>query len=70
MWRPLTLTGTALAPAAQAPAPVMGALTARYNAVRTGTVKMSSTRPACPPAKPGEMSCLTVQLYEVTVTVR
>jgi hypothetical protein len=70
MWRPLALAGDALSPSSGAAPPVIGATTARYNAVKAGSTGMSSTRPACPPAKPGSLSCNSLQYFHVTVIVR
>jgi len=70
MWRPPALTGDALSPSSGAAPPVLGATTGRYNAVKAGSAGMSSTRPACPPAKPGSVSCMSLQYFHVTVIVR
>jgi hypothetical protein len=70
MWRPPALTGDALSPSSSAAAPVIGATSGRYNAVKAGSAGMSSTRPACPPAKPGSLSCNALQYFHVTVIVR
>jgi hypothetical protein len=69
LWRPVTLTGDALAarPAAEPP---MAGLSAAYSAVKAGQAQMSSTRPGCPPAKPGGVSCHSVQGFQVTVIVQ
>ena len=69
MWRPITLTGDALTPSTGAP-PIIGTTTSRYSAARAGSAGMSSTRPACPPAKPGSVSCNSLQYFHVTVMVR
>jgi hypothetical protein len=70
MWRPITLTGDALTASSVAAPPVIGATTSRYTATNTGSAGMSSTRPACPPAKPGSVSCNSLQYFHVTVDVQ
>jgi hypothetical protein len=69
MWRPITLTGDALTPSAGG-SPIIGATTSRYTAAKAGSAGMSSVRPACPPAKPGSVSCNSLQYFHVTVTVQ
>jgi hypothetical protein len=70
MWRPITLTGNALTASTGTAPPIMGATTSRYTAAKAGSAGMSSTRPACPPAKPGSVSCNSLQYFHVTVIVR
>jgi hypothetical protein len=70
MWRPIALTGDALTASTGAAPPIIGATTSRYSAAKAGSAGMSSTRPACPPAKPGSVSCNSLQYFHVTVIVQ
>lgn len=46
-----------------------GVTGANFKAVRPGTVRLSSQRAACPPAKPGAVACNAIELWRVTVFI-
>jgi hypothetical protein len=48
-----------------------GQATAAYQAVATGTEKLTSSRPLCAePTAPGQVSCKGIQEWTVTVNVK
>ncbi len=70
LWRPVVVTGDALEPVAGG-VPAIGATTTdTYRAARAGTTTLASSRPACPPAKPGNMACQAMETFTVTIQVR
>jgi hypothetical protein len=70
-WQPVKLGGTALTDVPMSGIPPIGpSITTLYKAVQTGTATLTSARPLCPPAKPGSASCLGMQAFQVTITVR
>jgi len=40
-----------------------------YTAAKKGTVTVTSSRPACPTAKPGTMTCHAIEAFRISVTV-
>lgn len=47
----------------------LGATGSYYSADHPGTVRVHSSRPNCPQAAPGSMSCHSMQNFEVTITI-
>ncbi|OIJ88045.1 hypothetical protein [Streptomyces colonosanans] len=68
-WAPVTATGSALKAANAGIAVRPGDAVAAFDAVAPGTAQLSSTRPLCA-RRPGQNSCLALQNWTVTVTVR
>ncbi|MGV4986665.1 hypothetical protein ACVB8X_42830 [Streptomyces sp. NRAIS4] len=70
-WKPVTASGTALKGINAGFVIMPGQATAAYQAVHTGTEKLTSSRPLCAqPTAPGQVSCKGIQEWTVTVTVR
>ena len=70
-WKPVMASGTALKGINAGFVVQPGNATAAYQAVATGTEKLTSSRPLCAkPAKPGGVSCMGIQEWTVTVTVK
>ncbi|MFI2200636.1 hypothetical protein ACH47Z_07615 [Streptomyces sp. NPDC020192] len=70
-WKPVMATGTALKGINAGFAIQPGDATAAYQAVATGTEKLTSSRPLCAePTAPGGVSCKGIQEWMVTVTVK
>lgn len=68
-WSSPHLTGRALGPAQPVPTP-SGAVGWAFRAIAAGQAEISLTRPACPPASPGTVSCDAILLYHLHVKVR
>jgi hypothetical protein len=49
--------------------PPISGTQADFMARHKGTAKLTATRPVCPSAKPGGMTCQSLQAFTVTVTV-
>jgi hypothetical protein len=49
--------------------PPISGTQADFMARHKGTAKLTATRPVCPSAKPGSMTCQAMQAFTVTVTV-
>jgi hypothetical protein len=47
-----------------------GVTAAIFKAVKTGTVELSSQRPACAPATPGHATCMAIELWKAGLVVR
>ncbi|MEU8968696.1 hypothetical protein AB0D11_05360 [Streptomyces monashensis] len=70
-WKPVQASGTALKAINTGFVVRPGQATAAYHAVAAGTEKLTSSRPMCAqPTKPGEVSCMGIQEWTVTVTVK
>ncbi|MFF4830764.1 hypothetical protein [Streptomyces sp. NPDC001315] len=70
-WRPVTATGSVLRATNAGIVVLPGDATAAYDAVATGTAKLTSSRPLCPEStSPGRVSCMGIQEWTVTVRVR
>jgi hypothetical protein len=70
-WLPFDNTGTALAPAASTPAASGSAkVLAAFTAASPGTSMVSSSHRNCPSAAPGGVSCHSIALWKVTITVK
>jgi hypothetical protein len=70
-WKPVMASGTALKGINAGFVIQPGQATAAYQAVATGTVKLTSSRPLCAqPTAPGQVSCKGIQEWAVTVNVR
>jgi hypothetical protein len=70
-WLPFDNTGTALALAASTPAATGSAkVLAAFTAASPGTSMVSSSHRNCPPASPGGVSCHSIALWKVTITVK
>ncbi|GHI07361.1 hypothetical protein AQI88_20755 [Streptomyces cellostaticus] len=69
-WKPVALSGTALEAINAGFVIQPGDATAAYKAVAAGTAKLTSSRPLCPPADPGQASCKGIQQWTVTVKVK
>jgi len=68
-WAPVTATGSALKAANAGIAVRPGDALAAFDAVTPGTARLTSIRPVCP-RHPGQNSCMSLQTWIVTVTVR
>ncbi|MFF0226170.1 hypothetical protein [Streptomyces sp. NPDC004629] len=68
-WKPLTASGDALKPVNPGFVILPGDAVAAYEAVTPGTAWLTSTRPLCPEAGPGKVSCLGIQNWSVAVRV-
>ena len=68
-WTPVTATGSALKAANAGIAVRPGDAVAAFDAIAPGTAQLTSTRPLCA-RRPGQNSCLALQKWTVTVTVR
>jgi hypothetical protein len=69
-WAPVEITGSALTPTNAGIAIQNGDAVAAYKAESPGKVTLTSSRPLCAKAKPGQMSCKGLQVWTVTVTVK
>jgi hypothetical protein len=70
-WKPVQASGTALKAINTGFLVRPGQAAAAYHAVAAGTEKLTSSRPMCAqPTKPGEVSCMGIQEWAVTVTVK
>ena len=70
-WLPFDNTGTALTMAASTPAATGSAkVLAAFTATATGTSTVSSSHRNCPSAAPGGVSCHSIALWKVTITVK
>ncbi|MET9383468.1 hypothetical protein ABZY09_20960 [Streptomyces sp. NPDC002928] len=70
-WKPVTATGGALRATNAGIVVLPGDATAAYDALATGTAKLTSARPLCPQSgSPGHVSCQGIQEWTVTVRVR
>ncbi|MEU9479675.1 hypothetical protein [Streptomyces sp. NPDC048191] len=70
-WKPVMAAGTALKGINAGFVIQPGQATAAYQAVATGTVKLTSSRPLCAqPTAPGQVSCKGIQEWAVTVNVK
>ena len=70
-WKPVMASGTALKGINAGFVIQPGQATAAYQAVHTGTEKLTSSRPLCAqPTAPGQVSCKGIQEWTVTVNVR
>ncbi len=70
-WLPFDNTGTALTPAASTPAATGSAkVLAAFTAASPGTSMVSSSHRNCPSAAPGGVSCHSIALWKVTITVK
>jgi hypothetical protein len=70
-WRPFDNTGTALTVAASTPAATGSAkILAAFTATAPGTSTVSSSHRNCPSAAPGSVSCHSIALWKVTITVK
>ncbi|MER6069388.1 hypothetical protein ABT187_11125 [Streptomyces sp. NPDC001817] len=70
-WKPVVAEGTALKGINAGFVIQPGQATAAYQAVNTGTEKLTSSRPLCAePTAPGQVSCKGIQEWTVTVTVK
>ncbi|MQY32175.1 hypothetical protein SRB17_01170 [Streptomyces sp. RB17] len=70
-WKPLMAGGSALKGINAGFVIQPGQATAAYQAVHTGTEKLTSSRPLCAqPTAPGQMSCKGIQEWTVTVNVK
>ncbi|MGW0207652.1 hypothetical protein ACWDZ8_18225 [Streptomyces sp. NPDC003233] len=70
-WKPLMATGSALKGINAGFVILPGQATAAYQAVATGTEKLTSSRPLCAePTAPGQVSCKGIQEWTVTVNVK
>ncbi|MGW3497155.1 hypothetical protein [Streptomyces sp. NPDC001020] len=68
-WTPVTATGNTLKAVNAGIAVRPGDAVAAFDAVAPGTAQLTSTRPLCA-RRAGQNSCLAVQKWTVTVTVR
>lgn len=69
MWGPLKLTGNALAPTDpthQFPAETTGGV---FMATHRGTAVITSAHAACPPPAKGQVACMAIQAFSLTVNV-
>jgi len=70
-WLPFDNTGTALTVAASTPAATGSAkVLAAFAATAPGTSTVSSSHRNCPSAAPGSVSCHSIALWKVTITVK
>ena len=70
-WRPVEASGSALAPASvTAPPQVPSTVMAQFTAVAKGSSVISSCRPNCPSAAPGQVRCNSISQWQVTVEVK
>ena len=70
-WLPFDNTGSALTPTASTPAATGSAkVLAAYTAASPGTSTISSSHRNCPSPAPGTVSCHSIALWQVTVTVK
>ncbi|MEU8691849.1 hypothetical protein [Streptomyces sp. NPDC048665] len=70
-WKPVQASGTALKAVNTGFVIRPGQATAAYHAVAAGTEKLTTSRPLCAqPTKPGGVSCMGIQEWAVTVTVK
>ncbi len=70
-WLRFDSTGTALTMAASTPAATGSAkVLAAFTATGPGTSTVSSSHRNCPPASPGGVSCHSIALWTVTITVK
>ncbi len=69
-WAPVEVTGTALAPAANGRGTLqLGVTGGFFVAARPGTARITTQRPACPPAPAGTAKCTAITAWSVTVRV-
>jgi len=59
--QPLDVSGTAL---------TQGQAEGTYSATSTGTAVVTTERRNCPSPSPGQLSCHSIQLWKVTITVK
>jgi hypothetical protein len=70
-WLPFDNSGSALTPAASTPAATGSAkVLAAYTATAPGTSTVSSSHRNCPSPAPGSVSCHSIALWQVTITVK
>jgi hypothetical protein len=70
-WLPFDSTGTALTAAASTPEATGSAkVLAAFTATSPGTSTISSSHRNCPSAAPGSVSCHSIALWKVTITVK
>ncbi|MEU6775728.1 hypothetical protein [Streptomyces sp. NPDC046759] len=70
-WKPVMASGSELKGINAGFVIMPGQATAAYQAVATGTEKLTSSRPLCAqPTAPGQVSCKGIQEWTVTVTVK
>lgn len=67
-WTPVKATGGALKATNAGVAIQRGDAVAAFDAVAPGTVQLTATRPLCA-KRPGQVSCLGIEQWTVTVTV-
>ncbi|MFE0515604.1 hypothetical protein [Streptomyces sp. NPDC058964] len=70
-WKPVVVTGDVLKAANPGIVILPGDAVAAYDAVATGTAKLTSSRPLCArSSSPGQVSCQGIERWTVTVRVR
>lgn len=68
-WAAVTVTGGELEATNSGILVRPGDARAAFRAVSTGTARLSTSRPLCPAASPGAVSCKGLQEWAVTVVV-
>ncbi len=70
-WKPVEASGSALSPSSvTAPPQVPSTVMAQFTAAARGSSVISSSRPNCPSAAPGQMRCNSISQWQVTVEVK
>jgi hypothetical protein len=70
-WLPFDNSGSALTPAASTPSATGSAkVLAAFTAAAPGTSTVSSSHRSCPSPAPGSVSCHSISLWQVTITVK
>jgi hypothetical protein len=71
-WKPVAISGSGVLRPINAGIVIMpGDANVAYEAIASGTVTLTSSRPLCAsPSSPGQVSCLGIQDWTVTVRVR
>jgi hypothetical protein len=68
-WAAVTVTGSGLEATNSGVLVQPGDARAAFRAVSAGTAQLATTRPLCPAASPGAVSCKGLQQWAVTVVV-
>ena len=66
-WRAVSVTGTALTPKSASTTP--DGEVAAFNAGAAGSARLTTSRRNCPDPSPGQVSCMSIQAFSVTVTI-
>ncbi|MFF3465657.1 hypothetical protein ACWCQN_15110 [Streptomyces sp. NPDC001984] len=71
-WKPVAISGSGVLRPINAGIVIMpGDVNVAYEAIASGTTTLTSSRPLCAsPSSPGQVSCLGIQDWTVTVRVR